>query len=167
MSNKDDTILADERGFVLVGALLILLLLVLIGIAATSSTSLELQMAASHRARALAFYGGEAGVSFVQASPDLWGSANITEDTGLRFPSAASSETPEDPAARQTIGVNNDQSFQGTIIYKGSGPLPRSNDPTVINEESLNAHYYEIQSTGYGPNGAEVVVAMEAYRVGF
>lgn len=151
MPDKNDTIPADERGFVLVGALLILLLLVLIGIAATSSTTLELQMAASHRARALAFYGAEAGQSFVVANSALYGSANVVEDEGLDF----SSPTP--------LGVNADQSFEGTVTYEGSGPLPRG----AGYSEEYNAHYYRIESTGRGPNNAETTVEVGAYRVGF
>lgn len=150
MSDRDNTILADERGFVLVGALLILLLLVLIGIAATSSTSLELQMAASHRARALAFYGAEAGQSFARAS-GLHGSTNVVVGEGLSFSSPA------------PLGVDEDQSFQGVVTYDGSGPLPRGSGYS----DDYVAHYYRFESTGRGPNNAEVTVEVGAYRVGF
>lgn len=150
MPNKDDTMLADERGFVLVGALLILLLLVLIGIAATTSTNLELQMAASHRARALGFYAAEAGLSFARAS-GLHGSTNVVEGEGLSFSSPA------------PLGANADQSFQGTVTYEGSGPLPRGSGFS----DDYNAHFYRIDSTGRGPNNAETTVAVGAYRVGF
>jgi hypothetical protein len=152
MPDKDKTILADEHGFVLVGALLILLLLVLIGVAATTSTTLELQMAASHRARALAFYGAESGQSFARGSQELYGSANVVVDEGLDFPS---SPTP--------LGANADQSFTGSVTYQGSGVLPRGSGFS----DDYNAHFYNIESTGRGPNNAETTVAVGAYRVGF
>lgn len=160
----------DEQGFVLVGALLILLLLVLIGVSASTSTFLELQIASSHKARALGFYSAEAGVSYVRASPELYGDTNISEDYGLRFPydpgvTPALSDTPENLADQQVIGANADQAFQGTVIYKGSGALPRGSgyDESL----GLSAHFYEIQSTGRGPNDAEVTVMMRAYRIGY
>jgi len=151
MPDKDKTILADERGFVLVGALLILLLLVLIGVAATTSTILELQMAASHRARALAFYGAEAGQSFARGSQELYGSANVVEGESLDFSSPA------------PLGANADQSFTGSVTYQGSGVLPRGSGFS----DDYNAHFYNIESTGRGPNNAETTVAVGAYRVGF
>jgi hypothetical protein len=151
MPDKQETILADERGFVLVGALLMLLLLVLIGVAATTSTTLELQMAASHRARALAFYGAEAGQSFARASDDLHGSTNVVVGESLSFSSPA------------PLGANADQSFQGTVTYQGSGPLPRGSGF----DERFSGHYYRLESTGSGPNSAEVTVEVGAYRVGF
>lgn len=51
----------NERGYVLVGALLILLLLVVIGIAATTSTTLELQIAGNDRIRKETFYQADGG----------------------------------------------------------------------------------------------------------
>ena len=163
MSDTHNEKSADERGFVLVGALLMLLLLVLIGISASTSTILELQIAASHKARATGFYAAEAGLSYSYASPELYGSANVTVDSGLRFPSADPIEVPEDPDDRQILGANVDQSFQGTVTYEGSGALPRGSGFS----DDYNAHFYEIQSTGYGPGGAEVTVEVRAYRVGF
>ncbi|OGQ98934.1 MAG: hypothetical protein A2505_03355 [Deltaproteobacteria bacterium RIFOXYD12_FULL_55_16] len=153
----------DERGFVLVGALLILLLLVLIGISASNSTFFEIQIAASHKARAKGFYAAESGLSYAKASPEFYGGSNVTEGSGLRFPAGTAIEIPEDSATRQALGVDTDQSFQGTITYEGSGALPRGSGFS----DDYNAHFYEIQSTGYGPNGAEVTVEVRAYRVGF
>lgn len=51
----------NERGFVLVGALLILLLLVVIGISATTNTSLELQIAGNDRTHKETFYQADGG----------------------------------------------------------------------------------------------------------
>jgi hypothetical protein len=163
MFDKHNGKSADEGGFVLVGALLILLLLVLIGVSASTSTVLELQIAAGHKARTTGFYAAESGLSFAKGSPALYGGANVTEGTGLRFPTADPIEVPEDPDDRQTLGANADQSFQGSVIYDGSGALPRGSGFS----DDYNAHFYEIESTGYGPNGAEVTVEVRAYRVGF
>lgn len=167
MGDKHDIITADERGFVLVGALLILLLLVLIGVAATTSTTLELQMAASHRARALAFYGAEAGQSFAWASPALTGSGNTAEDVDLVFPTE---EQLDENANVGQLGAAADQSFQGTVTYEGPGPLPAGagySEADASGEGGYVAHIYRIESTGRGPNNAEVTVAVQGYRVGF
>lgn len=159
----------DERGFVLVGAMLILLLLVLIGISASTSTFFEIQIAASHKARAKGFYAAESGLSYAKASPGFYGASNVTVGKGLRFPAGTAIEIPENPATRQTLGAltygatTPDQSFQGTITYEGSGALPRGSGFS----DDYKAHFYDIQSTGYGPNGAEVTVEVRAYRVGF
>lgn len=157
--DKYKPILVDERGFVLVGALLILLLLVLIGISATTSTTLELQIAGSHKVRALSFYAAEAGQSFARASSELTGSANVASGVARDFP------TPEQlnvNANVDRLGANAEQSFAGTSTYQGPGPLP----PGSGYSEDYVAHYYLVASTGRGPNSAETTVAVRAYRVG-
>jgi hypothetical protein len=52
---------AGERGFVLIGALLILVLLALIGIAATTTTNLELQIAGLEQIHKTTFYRADGG----------------------------------------------------------------------------------------------------------
>jgi hypothetical protein len=52
---------SGERGFVLIGALLIMVLLALIGIAATTTTNLELQIAGAERVHKETFYQAEGG----------------------------------------------------------------------------------------------------------
>jgi len=162
MPDKYKPILVDERGFVLVGALLILLLLVLIGISATTSTTLELQIAGSHKVRALSFYAAEAGQSFARSSSELTGSANVALGVGgLDFP------TPVQLSANVNVGklgANADQSFTGKSTYQGPGPLPLGSG---YSDDDYKAHYYLVESTGRGPNSAEATVEVRAYRVGF
>lgn len=153
----------DEQGFVLVGALLILLLLVLIGVSASTGTFLELQIASSHKARAIGFYAAESGLSYLTASPELYGSTNVVVDSGLRFPSGAPQEIEEDPATREIIGVNADQAFEGTVTYEGSEALP----PGSGFSSEYVGHFYSIESNGYGPNNAEAILEVRAYRIGF
>lgn len=49
----------DDKGFVLITALLIMVVLTIIGIAATTNTSLELQIAGNDKVHKQAFYGAE------------------------------------------------------------------------------------------------------------
>lgn len=52
----------DERGFVLVAALLIMLVLTILGIATTTNTSIELQIAGNDKVHKRTFYEAEGGV---------------------------------------------------------------------------------------------------------
>ena len=76
-----------QRGFVLVGALLIMLLLVLIGISATTSTNLELQIATAERTHSETFYQADSGLEIASAlveentsCPEGFGAPALTED---------------------------------------------------------------------------------------
>jgi hypothetical protein len=93
----------------------------------------------------------------------LYGSANVVVDSGLRFPSGAPKEVPEDPATREVIGVNADQTFQGIVTYEGPDVLP----PGSGFSSEFVGHFYSIESNGYGPSGAEAILEVSAYRIGF
>lgn len=56
-------VLKQDKGFVLVTALLVMLVLTIIGIAATTNTSIELEIAANDRIHKNTFYEAEAGAS--------------------------------------------------------------------------------------------------------
>jgi hypothetical protein len=92
----------------------------------------------------------------------LYGSANVVVDSGLRFPSGAPKEVTEDPA-QEIIGVNADQAFEGTVTYQGSEALP----PGSGFSSEYVGHFYSIESNGYGPSGAEAILEVSAYRIGF
>jgi type II secretory pathway component PulK len=55
-------ILSNERGAVLITALLVLVLLTIIGIAATTTTTTDLQIAGNQKIHSMAFYAAEAGI---------------------------------------------------------------------------------------------------------
>ena len=157
----------NEQGFVLIASLMMLMILLIIGIAATNTTTIELQISGNDKVNKMAFYSAESGLSFVYGSPALYGSSNLTA-AGLRFPSGAPGDTPEDPSQRQILGTDGAQFFQGTVVYGGSGAMPRnSSAENTFSEGEYNAHFYEIQSTGYGPGSATATVETGVYRVGF
>lgn len=158
MLGKLEKGIAGERGYVLVGALLILLLLVVIGIAATTSTTLELQIAGSQRVRGLSFYAAESGKSFGWASPEISGSMNVVVGVPLPFPTPQQLTKDSDVGK---LGANADQSFTGVATYIESGPLPRGSGFS----EGYVAHFYTIESTGRGPNSAEATVQVKLYKV--
>lgn len=59
--NVPQTIAKNEKGFVLVGAMVTLLILVVVGIIATTNTSLEIQIAANEKTQKETFYQADAG----------------------------------------------------------------------------------------------------------
>ena len=61
MLGRDD-ILNNERGSVLIIAVLMLVLLTIIGISATNTTTTDLQIAGNEKTHRIAFYAAEAGI---------------------------------------------------------------------------------------------------------
>jgi len=70
---------AQERGFVLIVALVLLLVLTILGLAAAQTTSLEERMAGNARNHSMAFEAGEAGLSAAYSGilQGLWSNAQF------------------------------------------------------------------------------------------
>lgn len=155
--------LQDEKGFALVTTVVILLLLVIIGVAATTTSITELQIAGADKVHTMSFYAAEAGRSWVRASPEFYGSANIIAGEGLNFPDK--SVYPSQAGSSGWVSLGPDQAFQGRVVYQGSSTTRLRG--TGFEAGEFIAHEYEMEIAGTGPNKAATRIAAGFYRVGF
>jgi len=147
---------SDERGFVIIVALLMLAIITVIGIAATMIADTETRIAVNERLYNTAFYTAEAGTEFVAESPSFYGPDNITVGGSLSFPNDA------DPTER--YDMSSTQSFNGEVEYLGSSAPPRGSG---YDAEKFKAHRYQMTCAGYGPLNSISQLEIGFYRIGF
>jgi len=76
-------ILKNEKGSVIIFALMILVLLTLIGISATKTTNVELQIAGNETAYKKALYNADAGISYALVSLDESSISSLSSGASL------------------------------------------------------------------------------------
>ena len=152
--------LANRQGSVMNIALLILMLLTLLGITFANLSSTDLRITANERTQSLSFYAAEAARSYVEGTPALYGSTNVTPGLGVTFPDK------NDPAATQALGAK--QSFSGTVTYVGAEEAGRGRIPPSAHG-LFKEHEYVMTCDGNGPPGTSAQTQVQAgfYRVGF
>lgn len=148
----------DEKGSIMIVALLILLLLTVIGISATTTTITEIQIAGNEKVHKIAFYAAEAAREYVKVNTGLYGVANTTVGgLGITFPDAA------DLTVQQQLAPG--QSFSGTVTYKGKGTAAGGpSRGTGDAQDKIEFHRYQIDITGSGPANATCQLLVEFYR---
>ena len=134
----------DEKGGVLVVALLILVLLTLIGMAATDTTNIELQVSGNEKVYKQAFYAADAGVAYAVAK----GSTLVLDNNAAADP--------------------DDSSYK--LVYRGDNPnspdgIPDNPDmPSQVlrlsfkNLPGTSPKRIEVRSTGSAQGGGESVI---------
>ncbi|WP_310600885.1 PilX N-terminal domain-containing pilus assembly protein [Desulfobulbus sp.] len=129
----------NEKGFVLVGALLILTLLVLIGVSATTSSMLELQVSGAERIHSETFFQADSGIQVAVRLIE----ENLAVTSG--FTSFSSSDILKDPdaVANNTIVI-----ATKTLSSNGDDRMPTNTDRDI----------------GYYPNGFDPVTATTDLR---
>lgn len=149
--------IGDERGYMLVMALMIMTILTVLATAATHVSITERESAASEEINELTFYAAEAGRFYVPERPDLYHEQNITVGNSLSFPD------PADSSAQYEVGGL--ASFNGSVEYIGRSSPPRGSGFDV---GKFKAHRYRITSVGYCPKkSSEGKVEAAFYRIGF
>ncbi len=125
-----DAISGNEKGMVLVTALLLLAALIILGTTAVMQTSTDLRISSNYKTNRQAFYDADAGVQYVLKSlaSDLDDSDSTTVDL-------AASPIP--------LNYSTPSGFSFTL-------------PTVLT--SLGSDRYSFLVTGHGPNNSEVVI---------
>ena len=150
-------IVDNERGVVLIAAILILVILTLLGMTGITTSTTETGIAVNEEIYKMTFYAAEGGRTYVVANDgtDLWGRNNTTVGGKVNF--------PLDPPPTE-YPMNADMSFEGEVEYLGAFPLPRGSG---YMHPGFRAHRYEMTSNGHGPRNAQVSVEAGFYRVGF
>ena len=153
----DKILCNNEKGSVLLVALIMLALLSLIGVAATRTTSTELQIAGNEKFQKIAFYTADAARGYVVMSPNLYGGNNIDVSSPLYFPD----DTDHSLTYPLILGS---QEFNGNVQYLGSFNAPRGSG---FEAGKFHAHRYRMTCNGYGPSNSEKHLETGFYRIGF
>jgi len=148
--------LTNEKGSVLVVALMMLAFLALLGAAVIATTGIEIQISGNEKFQRTAFFSAEAARSYVPPNHELYGIDNISVGQGISFPNEAN------PSER--LSISDTQSFNGHVEYIGSAPPPRGSGYQV---GKFKAHQYKMICNGFGPASAQAQVEAGFYRIGF
>jgi hypothetical protein len=154
----------NDKGSVMILAVVLLFLLALLGTAALNTSSIETQIAGNELRHELAYYAAESAAAYVAYRPDLYGPDNITAGAGHYFPNntmpyaAITSSLP--PA--QSIGTT--QSFNGRVQYQSTSSPPRGSGCSV---GVFKAHQYSMVCIGYAPDNTVERISAGFYRIGY
>ena len=161
---KPKFMMANEKGSIMVLAVVLLFLLALLGMAALSTSSIETQIAGNELRHELAYYAAESATAYVAFRPDLYGPYNVTAGIGHYFPNNKTpyvAITSELPAARR-IGAT--QSFNGRVQFQRVSSPPRGSGWSV---GKFKAYQYVMECNGYAPNDTVERIVVRFYRIGF
>jgi hypothetical protein len=154
----------NERGSVMVLAVVLLFLLALLGMAALSTSSIETQIAGNELRHELAYYAAESATAYVAYSPDLYGPDNIM--TGIRhyFPNNTTPYVAITTGLPEAKWIGTTQSFNGQVQFQRVSYPPRGSGCSV---GSFKAYQYTMVCNGYAPNETAERIVVGFYRIGF
>jgi hypothetical protein len=146
--------LKDQKGAVLIIAVVILLILSIIGIYAVGSSTIEIKISGQKKFYDEAFNDAEGGVDYVR---------------GLNpFGGIDSGNGPDNPV-NYTPPSGSDFNFSVDVSYLGNSPPPIGSG--TGQRVGFHAHYHLIDSTGrdapLAQSNASVNLQTEGYRIGF
>jgi hypothetical protein len=145
-------------------------ILMIVGVAAATTVLIEQRLSGNQKFQKMAFYASEAARNYVATKGDLYGTENLSvgEDYAHFFPNPTEPYVPDllsdpkDPSSPRHI-LNRGQSFNGTVEFTGTSPLPRGSG---FEESGFRAYNYRMKCYGYGPANAKSQVEVGSYRVG-
>lgn len=147
--------LNNEKGVVLLAAVMFLLLVTVIGIFAATTSNIELQISGYNKVSKMVFYAADSGIHYIAVKPDLYDSNNLDENVPFDFPVNGS------PAV--TYSISDKLQVGGSISYVGKSQMPAG---TGYSAGTVFAVNYQIISNSTGPNNAAKTVEAEFYRIG-
>jgi hypothetical protein len=156
--------LNNEKGSVIVLAVVMLFFLTMLGISATKTSSIEVQIAGNALRHNLAFYAAETSKVRVIKNPDLYGSQNIDTGTPHFFPNDTDPYVPNTSGLPTPEELNSNQSFNGSVEYDRSGDPPRGSGYEV---GAYHAHNYKMICNGYSSHNTNMQIEVGFYRIGF
>jgi hypothetical protein len=152
MPKRPPPILArDEEGFVLIAAIILLAVLSLIAATMSRTTINELRVTTNINTHKSAFNAAESGLSYVVATPSLYGSENLDPDNPKSLSKALTA----------------DSTFTVEIKYQGPNSSENIMRGSGFSAGKFRAHNYRINSTGDGPLNSNSRLRAEGYRIGF
>lgn len=156
--------LENEKGSVMVLAVIMLVLLTLLDISALTSSSIDTQVAGNELRHKRAFYAAESATAYVTRSPDLYGPDNITTDTPHYFPNNTVPYVGITSGLPTALSINATQSFNGEVEYDSPLLPPRGSGYSV---GKFKAHQYQMVCNGYSSNETTKNIVVGFYRIGF
>jgi hypothetical protein len=148
---KPSGTLKDQKGAVLIIAVVMLLILSIIGIYAVGSSTIEIKISGQKKFYDAAFNAADAGIDYVRADNPF---------------GTIDSANPSDPFDSSSC---TDINFSGTVSYLGNSPPPTGSG--TGQRVGFQAHYHLIDSTGTDApvalSNARVNLQAEGYRIGF
>ena len=163
-SFMDGDPLKNEKGSVMVLAVILLVLLTLLGIAVLTSSSIDTQIAGNELRHKLAFYAAESATAYVTWSLDLYGPDNITAGTPHYFPNNTVPYVGITSGLPTAISMNATQSFNGEVEYESPLLPPRGSGFSV---GKFKAHQYQMLCNGYSSNETTKNIVVGFYRIGY
>jgi len=141
--------LNNEKGSVLVIAVIFLMLLTVLGVFATTTSTIELQISGNDKINKMVFYAADSGTPYVSVNTDWYGPDNIDEDT---------------PAGPFTYQLSDKLQVEiENVTYLGKSQMPAG---TGYSAGTIFAVNYQLKSTGTGPNNGTSIVEAGFYRIG-
>ena len=156
--------LDNEKGSVMVLALILLVLLTLLGIAALTSSRIDVQISGNELHHKLAFYAAESATAYVVWHPDLYGPNNITTGTFHYFPNDTVPYVGIISGLPSALSISKTQSFNGKVEYAGAFLPPRGSG---FSAAKFKAHQYQMVCSGYSDNNTAKNIVIGFYRIGF
>ena len=147
--------LNNEKGVVLISAVMFLLLLTVIGIFATTTSNIELQISGHNKLSKMVFYAADSGIHYVAVNQDLYNSNNLDENTSFDFPVNGNPAT--------TYSISDKLQVGGSVSYIGKSQMPAG---TGYSAGTVFAINYKIESNSTCPNNAAKSVEAGFYRIG-
>jgi len=147
--------LNNEKGSVLIVAVIFLMLLTVLGIFATTTSTIELQISGNDKINKMVFYAADSGVPFVSGNPDWYGPNNIDgEETYFSGLSADKKECQLSDKLKIVIG---------NVTCLGKSQMPAGAGYSAGTIFAIN---YQLTSTGTGPNNGSSKIEAGFYRIG-
>ena len=155
--------LENEKGSVMLLAVVLLVLLTILGISVLTSSSIDTQIAGNELRHKLAFYAAESATAYVTWSPDLYGPDNITAGTPHYFPNNTDPYVGITSGLPTALSINATQSFNGEVEYDSPLLPPRGSGYSV---GKYKAHQYQMVCNGYSSNETTKNIVVGFYRIG-
>ncbi len=154
----------NEKGSVMVLAVVLLFLLALLGMAALSTSSIESQIAGNELRHELAYYAAESAVAYVASHPDLYGTDNMTVGVRHYFPNNTNPYIEITTHLPPALSIGATQSFNGRVQYRRTSSPPRGSGCSV---GEFKAHQYTMECNGYAPGNTAESIVVGFCRIGY
>jgi hypothetical protein len=149
-------VLGNDRGMVLILALVMLMLLTILGILSISTSTSELHIAGNDRNNNVAFYTADAANDYGQINDSIY---TALTGTVTSWPAAGTGNgTSQDYNKVAVANQNADVKVQ--LIGHGQLPPGSGDDP-----ELFQAFYYVVSVSGAGPNNTKVQLESQVARI--
>ena len=155
--------LENEKGSVMVLAVVLLVLMTILGIAVLTSSSIDTQIAGNELRHKLAFCAAESATAYVIWSPDLYGPDNITAGIPHYFPNNTVPYVGITSGLPIALSINAAQSFNGEVEYDRPLLPPRGSGYSV---GKYKAHQYQMVCNGYSSKETTKNIVVGFYRIG-